>query len=79
MTSHSGPVRVYVQEIRPPRPGERFATNERVLDAIEALANGNRPLTSKAMLQCRIAEIAMKRRTENEQFRFWAERMFPLP
>lgn len=79
MTSHSGPIRIYVQEIRPTRPGERFATNERVLDAIEALANGNRPLTSKAMLQCRLAEIAMKRNKENDEFEAWSRKFLRVP
>ena len=71
--------KIFVQEIRPLKRGERFASNERVNQAIEDIRNGNRPLTSKALLQCRLAEIATRRREETEEFRKWAWRMFPLP
>lgn len=73
------PFKIFVQEIRIPRPGERFATNEKVNAALEDLANGNRPYTSKAMIQCRLGEIATKRRKEAEEFDQWARRMFQVP
>lgn len=66
------PFKIYTQEIKSSRSGERFATNEKVNQAIEDIINGNRPLTSRALLQCRLAEIATKRNKENEEFDAWA-------
>jgi hypothetical protein len=71
--------KILVQETVGSRAGERFATNEKVNSALEDLANGNRPLTSRAMLQCRLSEIATKRRKEAEEFDAWARRTFRVP
>ena len=73
------PFKIYVQEIRIPKPGERFATNERVNAALEDLSNNNRLITSRAMLRCRIAEIWSARNKERKDFVDWARRTFPLP
>lgn len=49
--------------------------NQAVLDR----ANGNRPLTSKAYLQRRIAEVRYDRMQENEEFqKFVKERMHKI-
>jgi hypothetical protein len=53
----------------------RRTTNEGVNQAIEDLANGNRPLTSKATLQCRLSEVWSKRHAENEEFKKWKLQM----
>ncbi|HXQ38135.1 MAG TPA: hypothetical protein VN843_29290 [Anaerolineales bacterium] len=71
--------KILVQEIVIPSAGERFATNEKVNAALEDIANGNRPLTSRAMIKCRLAEIAVKRQKEAKDFKAWAERTIPLP
>jgi len=71
--------KIFVQDIVIPKVGERFATNEKVNAALEDIANGNRPHTSRAMIQCRLAEIAAKRQKEAKDFKVWVERIIPLP
>lgn len=73
------PFKILVKDIRIPKPGERFATNERVNAALEDIANGNRPITSTALIQCRLAEIAAERRKEAQEFDAWTRRTFFVP
>lgn len=52
----------------------KLMSNERLMQAVEDRMNGNRPLTSKAYLQCRIAEIHGERMKEHEEFEVWQRR-----
>jgi hypothetical protein len=47
---------------------DRHTTNAQVMQAVEDRFNGNRPLTSPAILQCRISEIRSKRYHEDVAF-----------
>lgn len=71
--------RTYIQEVLPSKTTGRFATNERVNAALEDIANGNRPITSTALIQCRLAEIAAKRHKEAQEFEAWARKAFFVP
>ncbi len=47
---------------------KRHTTNAQILQAVEDRANDNRPLTSRAILQCRISEIRSERYHEDAAF-----------
>lgn len=46
--------------------------------AVDDLANGNRPMTSRAYLQRRLAEISYDRTQENEAFEEWKKVFFTV-